>query len=213
MVLLKSGTQNKRSDVCRIVAVRSGENWWADSMECYCNLRNIQDRLSDGKTPYERRFEEPFKGPVIPFGSLVEYHLSLRKTSQESIRSSTYFSPFAHDFGSLPTALRSYLSCITDSNKCLPVVGQGCFKGLCSFCSLLFFITQAFFNFLLSFKFQLSGRKTSSPTTVVSPTLLSFAAIVTGREMCDKRQRKSQVTWSSDIGWWRPRIQAGRSLG
>ena len=72
--MLKSGTQNKRSDVCRIVAVRSGENWWADSMECYCNLRNIQDRLSDGKTPYERRFGEPFKGPVIPFGSLVEYY-------------------------------------------------------------------------------------------------------------------------------------------
>ena len=47
------------------------ENWWADSMGCYCYPRNIQDRLSDGKTPFERRFEEPFKGPIIPFGSLV----------------------------------------------------------------------------------------------------------------------------------------------
>ena len=28
--------------------------------------------LSDGKTPYERRFGKPFKGPIIPFGSLVE---------------------------------------------------------------------------------------------------------------------------------------------
>ena len=37
-------------------------------MECYCYLRNIQYLLSDGKTPYERRFGEPFKGPVIPFG-------------------------------------------------------------------------------------------------------------------------------------------------
>ena len=37
-------------------------------------LRNIQDLLSDGKTPYERRFGQTFKGPVIPFGSLVEYH-------------------------------------------------------------------------------------------------------------------------------------------
>ena len=27
-----------------------------------------------GKTPYERRFGQPFKGPIIPFGSLVEYH-------------------------------------------------------------------------------------------------------------------------------------------
>ena len=33
-----------------------GESWWADSMECYCYLRNIQDRLSGGKTPHERRF-------------------------------------------------------------------------------------------------------------------------------------------------------------
>ena len=43
-------------------------------MECYTYLRNIQDLLSDEKTPYERRFGEPFKGPIIPFGSLVEYH-------------------------------------------------------------------------------------------------------------------------------------------
>ena len=25
--------------------------WWADSVECCCYLRNIQDLLSDGKTP------------------------------------------------------------------------------------------------------------------------------------------------------------------
>ena len=43
-------------------------------MECYCSLRNIQDLLSDGKTPYERRFGMPFNGPVIPFGAMVEYH-------------------------------------------------------------------------------------------------------------------------------------------
>ena len=36
------------------------EQWWADSMECYTYLRNIQDLLSDVKTPYERRFGEPF---------------------------------------------------------------------------------------------------------------------------------------------------------
>ena len=58
------------------VLLHSGlnENWWADSLECYTYLRNIQDILSDGKTPYERRFGKPFKGPIIPFGSLVEYH-------------------------------------------------------------------------------------------------------------------------------------------
>ena len=58
------------------VLLQSGldQNWWADSMECCTYLRNIQDLLSDGKTPYERRFGEPFKGPIIPFGSLVEYY-------------------------------------------------------------------------------------------------------------------------------------------
>ena len=50
------------------------ENWWADSMECYTYLRNVTDLLSDGKTPYERRFGQPFKGPIFPFGSLVEYY-------------------------------------------------------------------------------------------------------------------------------------------
>ena len=50
------------------------ESWWADSIECYTYLRNVQDLSSDGKTPYNRRFGEPCKGPSIPFGSLVEYY-------------------------------------------------------------------------------------------------------------------------------------------
>ena len=58
------------------VLLQSGpnESWWADSMECYTYLRNVTDLLSDGKTPYERRFGQPLKGPIIPCGSLVEYH-------------------------------------------------------------------------------------------------------------------------------------------
>ena len=58
------------------VLLQSGldKEWWADFMECYCYLRNIQDLLSDGKTPYERRFGMPLNGPVIPFGAMVEYH-------------------------------------------------------------------------------------------------------------------------------------------
>ena len=55
------------------------ENWWADSMECYTYLRNVTDLLSDGKTPYERRFGQPSKGPIIPFGSLVEYYTIFAK--------------------------------------------------------------------------------------------------------------------------------------
>ena len=49
------------------------EKWWADSMECCCYLREIQDLLADMKTPHETRFGEPFKGPIIPFGATVEY--------------------------------------------------------------------------------------------------------------------------------------------
>ena len=39
------------------VLLQSGfdERWWADSVECYCYLRNVQDFLAEGKTPYERR--------------------------------------------------------------------------------------------------------------------------------------------------------------
>ena len=35
------------------------------------------------ETPYERRFGEPFKGPIIPFGALVEHHpISARDQSR-----------------------------------------------------------------------------------------------------------------------------------
>ena len=67
------------------VLLQSGlnESWRADSMECYTCLRNVTDLLSDGKTPYERRFGQPLKGPIIPFGSLVEYH---PKTAKDQSR-------------------------------------------------------------------------------------------------------------------------------
>ena len=44
------------------VLLQSGlnESWWADFMECDTYLRNVTDLLSDGKTPYERRFGQPF---------------------------------------------------------------------------------------------------------------------------------------------------------
>ena len=60
------------------VLLQSGldERWWSVTLwnECCCCLRNVQDHLADGKTPCERRFGEPFKGPVFPFGALVECH-------------------------------------------------------------------------------------------------------------------------------------------
>ena len=63
------------------------KEWWADSMECYCCLRNIEDLWSDGKTPCERRFGMPFNGPVIPFGATVENHpISEKDISATQIR-------------------------------------------------------------------------------------------------------------------------------
>ena len=69
-VLLQSGLDEKR---------------WADSMECYTYLRNIQDLLSDGRTPYDRRFGEPFKDQSFHLVHRLSITQSLRKTSQESI--------------------------------------------------------------------------------------------------------------------------------
>ena len=37
-------------------------------------LRIVQDLLANVKTPYERRFGEPFEGPIILFGAMVENH-------------------------------------------------------------------------------------------------------------------------------------------
>ena len=66
------------------VLLQSGldENWWADSMECYTYLRDVTDLLSDLKTPYAKRFGEPCKRPIIPFGYWLSVTISLRKTSQ-----------------------------------------------------------------------------------------------------------------------------------
>ena len=49
------------------VLLQSGlnESWWADSMECYTYLRNIQDLLSDGKTPNEDVLGNHLKGRLF----------------------------------------------------------------------------------------------------------------------------------------------------
>ena len=68
------------------VFLQSGldERWY--SMECFTYLRNIQDLLSDGKTPYERRFGATIiKHRLFHLVHWLSVTLSLRKTSQESI--------------------------------------------------------------------------------------------------------------------------------
>ena len=69
-------------------------------MECYTYLRNVTDLLSDGKRPCERRFGQPFKGPIIPLVHWLSITLSLRKTDQSRI----------HQFGKkvLPGLLLGY---------------------------------------------------------------------------------------------------------
>ena len=55
-------------------------------MECFCYLRNAQGLLADGKTPHERRFGEPFQGPVIHFGVMVEYFpISAKKKNKSRL--------------------------------------------------------------------------------------------------------------------------------
>ena len=78
-----------------------GNEWWADSMERCCYLRNIQDLLSDGKTPYEI-FGKPFYGPVISFGAMVDY-LPISSKDQSRL----------HQFGAkvLPGLFLGYVSC------------------------------------------------------------------------------------------------------
>ena len=72
-------------------------------MERCCHLRNIQDLVSDGKTPCERRFGKPFNGPVIPSGARVEQmdasELHARKLNAEEVltpqRSGNFIFPVA----------------------------------------------------------------------------------------------------------------------
>ena len=52
--------------------------WWADSVECHCYLRNVPDLLSDRETPYERRFGEPSKGSIIQFSQWLNTTLPNR---------------------------------------------------------------------------------------------------------------------------------------
>ena len=70
------------------VLLQSGldEKWWADSMEWYCFLRNLQDLWSGGKTPNKKRFGIPFHGQIIPFLEMVEYH-PISATYRDSIHS------------------------------------------------------------------------------------------------------------------------------
>ena len=70
------------------VLLQSGldENWWADFMDCYTYLRNIQDLLSDGRNLHTRDvLGNHLKDRLFHLVHWLSITLSLRKTSQESI--------------------------------------------------------------------------------------------------------------------------------
>ena len=45
--------------------------WWGETMDYFCYLRDIQDRLADIKSPCEKRSGTPCDGPVTPFGAEI----------------------------------------------------------------------------------------------------------------------------------------------
>ena len=51
-------------------------------MECLCFLRNIQDKQTGRKAPYERRFGTLFDGAVIPFGAEMVDPISTKDNSR-----------------------------------------------------------------------------------------------------------------------------------
>ena len=40
-------------------------------MKCYCYLRDVHDKMADGKTVFGNIFGVKFDGPLIPFGATV----------------------------------------------------------------------------------------------------------------------------------------------
>ena len=84
-----------------VVLLQSGlnESWWADSMECYTSLRNNQDLLSDGKTPYGV-LEHHLKDRLFHLVHWLSITQKLRRISQESIN----------------LERKSYLDCSSDTH-------------------------------------------------------------------------------------------------
>ena len=84
LVLLKEWNAKSRKEFlrccCNLAWTKSGELIpWNFTVIC----ETFKTSLSDGKTPYERRFGEPFNRPIIPFGSMIEYHpISARDQSR-----------------------------------------------------------------------------------------------------------------------------------
>ena len=55
--------------------VQSGppEEWWDCAMECDCQLRNVHDKVADGKTAYKKICGVKVDGLWISFGATARY--------------------------------------------------------------------------------------------------------------------------------------------
>ena len=71
MALERAARSEKEGTSAVLLQSALDEKWSADSVECYCYLRNVQDLLADWITHH------------IPFGAMVEYHpISARHQSK-----------------------------------------------------------------------------------------------------------------------------------
>ena len=76
----RSETKGIAEGAVRRIKERLQWAWMKNGVLLLCSLQ----KKSDGSTPNERRFAEPFEGPVLPFAAVVEYFAISEKTSQGS---------------------------------------------------------------------------------------------------------------------------------
>ena len=87
MVLMKERYAEEKKGHLLYCSNPSGfdEKWWADSMECYCNLRHVQDLLSDGKTPTNGDLENHLKARSFCLAPWLEITLCLPKVKAPQV--------------------------------------------------------------------------------------------------------------------------------
>ena len=68
IVLLKKAVRRIKEGTSAVL-LQSGldEKWWANSMECYCHLRNVQDLLADWKNSLGKAIRRTIKRPSDSF--------------------------------------------------------------------------------------------------------------------------------------------------
>ena len=63
----------KEGTACALLQFGFMPEWWGDAMAFFCFAHNIEDRLADGKTAYERRFDQTSPYKIFTFGAEVDY--------------------------------------------------------------------------------------------------------------------------------------------